>query len=104
MSDRDAPPPQLRQRTGYLELGSNLGERRTYLQAAVVELQRRGVDVLASSSTYDTDPVGELLDQPSFLNACVRVCTEHDSEALLDLCKAVERTVGRQAPPVTHRG
>ena len=29
--------------------------------------------MLACSSTYDTDPVGEVLDQPSFLNACVRV-------------------------------
>ena len=31
--------------------------------------------VLASSSTYDTEPVGEVLDQPDFLNACVRIET-----------------------------
>ena len=54
-----------------------------------------GVRVLASSSTYDTDPVGEVLDQPAFLNACVRIETELEPEALLDACKAVERELGR---------
>ena len=55
---------------GYLGLGSNVGDRRANLQAAVDALGRHGVRVLASSSLYDTDPVGEVLDQPSFLNAC----------------------------------
>ena len=30
---------------------------------------------MASSSTYETDPVGEILDQPAFLNACLRIAT-----------------------------
>jgi len=51
--------------------------------------------VLASSSTYDTDPVGEILDQPAFLNAALRVETDLGPEELLDACKAVEREVGR---------
>jgi len=58
--------------------------------------------VLASSSTYDTDPVGEVLDQPDFLNACVRVETALDPEALLDVCKAVERELGRPAGGPRH--
>ena len=49
-------------RVGYLGLGSNVGERRANLQAARDGLPPRGVAVLASSSTYDTDPVGEILD------------------------------------------
>ena len=81
--------------TGYLGLGSNLGERRAHLQAAVDALGAHGVAVTASSSTYDTDPVGEVLDQPSFLNACVRIETELAPEALLDACKAVEAELGR---------
>jgi 2-amino-4-hydroxy-6-hydroxymethyldihydropteridine diphosphokinase len=82
-------------RIGYLGLGSNVGDRRAHLQAAVDALARHGVEVVASSSTYDTDPVGEVLDQPAFLNACLRVRTELDPEALLDACKAVERELGR---------
>ena len=51
--------------------------------------------VLACSSTYDTDPVGEILDQPSFLNACARIETALAPEELLDACKAIERELGR---------
>jgi 2-amino-4-hydroxy-6-hydroxymethyldihydropteridine diphosphokinase len=80
---------------GYLGLGSNVGDRRGNLQAAADALPARGVTVLASSATYDTDPVGLVLEQPAFLNACVRVDTDLDPEALLDACKAVERDLGR---------
>ena len=81
--------------TGYLGLGSNVGDRRANLQAAVDALPARHVAVLASSATYDTDPVGLVLDQPAFLNACIRIDTELGPEALLDACKAVERDLGR---------
>jgi len=80
---------------GHLGLGSNVGDRRAHLQAAVDALPAHGVRPLRSSSTYDTDPVGEVLDQPTFLNAALEVETGHGPEALLDACKAVERAVGR---------
>lgn len=90
---------------GYLGLGSNVGDRRAHLQAAVEALPRHGVAVLTSSSTYDTDPVGELLDQPDFLNACLRIETALGPEALLDACKAVERELGRMpTPPAPRHG
>jgi 2-amino-4-hydroxy-6-hydroxymethyldihydropteridine diphosphokinase len=89
-------------REGYLGLGSNVGDRRANLQAAVDALPARGVDVLASSSVYDTEPVGLVLDQPEFLNACIRVRTALEPEALLDACKAVERELGRVAGGVRH--
>lgn len=89
-------------RVGYLGLGSNVGDRRGHLQAAVAALGAHGVRVTASSSTYDTDPVGEILDQPAFLNACLRVETQLDAEALLDACKSLERELGRPAGGVRH--
>jgi 2-amino-4-hydroxy-6-hydroxymethyldihydropteridine diphosphokinase len=79
----------------YLGLGSNVGDRRSNLQLAADRLGFHGVDVLASSSIYDTDPVGEVLDQPAFLNACLRVRTALDPEALLDACKLLEQELGR---------
>jgi 2-amino-4-hydroxy-6-hydroxymethyldihydropteridine diphosphokinase len=88
---------------GYLGLGSNVGDRRANLQAAVDALGARGVRVLACSSTYDTDPVGEILDQPSFLNACLRIETDLGPEELLDACKAVERQLGRESGPAHPR-
>lgn len=82
-------------RNGLLGLGSNVGERRAHLQAVVDGLGYVGVRVLACSSTYDTDPVGELLDQPSFLNACLRIETELEPLELLDAVKALEHELGR---------
>ena len=89
-------------RLGYLGLGSNVGDRRANLQAAVEELWTHGVTVLASSSVYETEPVGEVLDQREFLNACVRIETELEPEPLLDACKAVERALGREPAGVRH--
>lgn len=81
---------------GYLGLGSNIGDRRANLQAAVDALPVRGVSVLASSSVYDTDPIGLVPDQPSFLNACVRIETDLGPEELLGACKRIEHALGRR--------
>ena len=88
--------------TGYLGLGSNVGDRRAHLQAAADALPGHGVAVRASSSVYETEPVGEVLDQREFLNACLRVETALGPEPLLDACKAVERELGREAGGVRH--
>jgi 2-amino-4-hydroxy-6-hydroxymethyldihydropteridine diphosphokinase len=87
---------------GLLGLGSNLGDRRSHLQGAVDALPGVGVEVLASSSTYDTDPVGEILDQPCFLNACLRIRTRLAPLALLDAVKQLERELGRRAGGPRH--
>ena len=87
---------------GYLGLGSNVGERRGHLEAAVLALPQHGVEVVASSSVYETEPVGLVLDQPEFLNACLRIDTELDPEGLLDACKAVERELGREPGGARH--
>ena len=89
-------------RIGLLGLGSNVGERRAHLQAAVDALAGAGVVVLASSSVYDTDPVGEVLEQPSFLNACLRVQTELEPLELLDTVKRLERELGRTEQELRH--
>ena len=47
---------------GYLGLGSNVGDRRAQLESAVAALPRHGVEVLASSSVYETEPVGLITD------------------------------------------
>ena len=89
-------------RIGLLGLGSNVGERRVNLQAAVDALPEVGVTVLAASSTYDTDPVGELPEQPSFLNACLRIETALEPLELLDAGKRLERELGRRDADVRH--
>jgi 2-amino-4-hydroxy-6-hydroxymethyldihydropteridine diphosphokinase len=87
---------------GYLGLGSNVGDRRAHLAAAVAALPAHGVDVAATSSVYETEPVGEVLDQREFLNACARVVTELGPEELLDAGKRVEAELGRAPGGVRH--
>lgn len=88
-------PPRV-SRPGYLGLGSNVGERREHLEAAVGALRAKRIELLQSSSVYETEPVGEVLDQREFLNACLAIRTELDPEELLDACKAVEAELGRR--------
>ena len=90
------------QRSGYLGLGSNVGDRRAHLRAALDLLAEHGVEVEAVSGTYETEPVGEILDQPDFLNAAARIRTELEPEALLDVCKAIEVEQGRMLAGPRH--
>jgi 2-amino-4-hydroxy-6-hydroxymethyldihydropteridine diphosphokinase len=89
-------------RTCYLGLGSNVGDREGHLRSAVRLLREHGIEVEATSSVYETEPVGEILDQPDFLNAAVRVRTDLEPEALLDLCKAIEVEQGRMMGAARH--
>jgi 2-amino-4-hydroxy-6-hydroxymethyldihydropteridine diphosphokinase len=87
---------------GYLGLGSNEGDRLANLRAARDALEAAGVAVTASSSVYETEPQGEVRDQADFLNACVAVETGLGPEELLDVCKRVERELGRQGGGPRH--
>jgi len=89
-------------RTGYLGLGSNVGDREANLRAAIEALGRTGVEVTASSSLYETEPVGEVLDQPDFLNAVIRIETALEPAELLAACKAVEAELGRVSGAPRH--
>jgi 2-amino-4-hydroxy-6-hydroxymethyldihydropteridine diphosphokinase len=87
---------------GYLGLGSNIGDREEKLRRARELLDEHGVRVLRSSSLYETEPQGDMLDQPDFLNACVEIETELGPEELLDACKVVERELGRMVAGPRH--
>ena len=76
--------------TAYVSLGSNLGDRRSLLESAVVELASGpGIDLLTVSSLFETEPVG-LTEQPLFLNACVCVRTAGTARQLLQGLFAIE--------------
>jgi 2-amino-4-hydroxy-6-hydroxymethyldihydropteridine diphosphokinase len=90
------------ERVGYLGLGSNVGDREAHLREALDALVRHGVGVDAVSALYETEPVGELVDQPDFLNAAARVRTELEPERLLDVCKAIEIEAGRMFGAPRH--
>jgi 2-amino-4-hydroxy-6-hydroxymethyldihydropteridine diphosphokinase len=57
-----------------------------------------GVTVTARSPVFETEAVADE-PQPAYLNAVLRLETSLGARALLDLCLAVERGLGRQRPP-----
>ena len=75
----------------FLALGSNLGDRQAYIDAAVADMP----DVVAVSPVYETDPVGGPADQPPYLNAVVELDTDLSPRRLLELCQRLEAKAGR---------
>jgi 2-amino-4-hydroxy-6-hydroxymethyldihydropteridine diphosphokinase len=79
----------------YLGLGSNLGDRLENLSRAVELLDdAEGIEVRERSVVYETEPAGDP-KQPRYLNAVVRVETVLSAKSLLDVCLAVEKSMGR---------
>jgi 2-amino-4-hydroxy-6-hydroxymethyldihydropteridine diphosphokinase len=94
MSDEEDWPEYAMQR-GYLGIGSNLGDRLTYLQLAVDELDRRpAIDVVAVSQVYETAPVGGP-PQDAYLNAVVAIDTPLGPNELLHVCQLIEERAER---------
>jgi len=75
----------------YLGLGSNLGDRRAHLRAAVDALP----DVVAVSPVYETTPVGGPPGQAPYLNLVVALETTRSPRDLLDACRRLEAAAGR---------
>ena len=81
-------------KTVYLSLGSNVGERAANLKAAIDRLSTLG-EVVAASSFYETEPV-EFTAQPWFLNCAVKLNTERMPRQLLTGVLDIERKMGRR--------
>jgi 2-amino-4-hydroxy-6-hydroxymethyldihydropteridine diphosphokinase len=80
----------------YLALGSNLGDRRQTLAAAVRRLRAEpGLRVVATSAFYETAPVDCPPGSPPFLNAALGLHTDRSPEDLLRLLLRIERQFGR---------
>ena len=83
-----------------LGLGSNLGDRRANLEAALAALRANtAVRVLAVSGFIETEPVGGPPGQGAYLNGAAAVGTDLEPHALLAECKRIEKSLGRRDGP-----
>lgn len=85
----------------YLALGSNLGDRCAEIERAISALGSYG-RVEATSRLYQTVPEGGAL-QPEYVNAAVRMWTEHPATQVLSACLDIERAQGRVRPRNQHK-
>lgn len=82
--------------TAYIALGSNLGNRRNYLDRALNALRQcHGVKVSRVSSYHETQPVGGPPGQDLYLNAVAELHTDLTPGELLKILLEVERGLGR---------
>jgi 2-amino-4-hydroxy-6-hydroxymethyldihydropteridine diphosphokinase len=79
-----------------ISLGSNLGDRLSYLQFGVDQIAAIPETLVTKiSSVYETDPQ-LYLDQPNFYNAILEVETELEPTQLLNLLKQIEQKADRE--------
>src|SRR5215210_3003408 len=79
----------------YLGLGSNMGDRRAYIDSALSAIGRLpATRLLRRSSIYETKPWGKT-DQPEYLNMVVEISTALSPHTLLRHCADIEKRAGR---------
>jgi len=82
------------QKTVYLSLGSNIGDRASNLQSAIEKISTLG-EVISQSSLYETEPV-EVSGHPWYLNCAVALKTEKMPKQLMSALLAIEQDMGRR--------
>lgn len=80
----------------FLLIGSNLGDRKKYLDSALNLIDYRIANIEKRSTIYETAPWGNT-DQPHFLNQVLTLKSNLNPEELLSVCKQIEKSVGRVA-------
>jgi deoxyguanosine kinase len=79
----------------YLSLGSDLGDRIAYLQAAADQLSALAGTIISISPVYETPPWG-FDSKSSFLNICIAIDTNLDVRELLKITQEIEIRIGRE--------
>jgi 2-amino-4-hydroxy-6-hydroxymethyldihydropteridine diphosphokinase len=83
--------------TAYVALGSNLGNRRAVLDAAICMIDSLpGTTVVARSTFRDTTPVDATPESPRFLNSAIAIETRLEPEELMRELLAIEHDLGRK--------
>jgi 2-amino-4-hydroxy-6-hydroxymethyldihydropteridine diphosphokinase len=82
-------------KTVYLSLGSNLGDREAMLRSALEALGAAGLEVVRTSSLYETEP-RDMPNQPWFLNMVAECRTDLFPVQSLARVKKIERELGRK--------
>jgi 2-amino-4-hydroxy-6-hydroxymethyldihydropteridine diphosphokinase len=81
----------------YIGIGGNLGDARATVEHALAALANHtAIDLVASSSRYNTAPVDATGDD--YVNAVAKITTQLDAHALLDALQGIEEAYGRTRP------
>ena len=79
----------------YLQLGSNLGDRVSYLTQAKKYIAIEVGKILKTSNLYESESWG-VIDQPEYINEIIKIETELNPEDLLLNILEIEKRIGRK--------
>ncbi|MCP4024673.1 MAG: 2-amino-4-hydroxy-6-hydroxymethyldihydropteridine diphosphokinase [Desulfobacteraceae bacterium] len=81
--------------TAYISIGSNIGNKKKNLEAAIELLGRdEKIQVRKVSPFYRTEPQN-FKDQDWFVNGAVQIDTQHEVDELLTVLKTIERDLDK---------
>jgi 2-amino-4-hydroxy-6-hydroxymethyldihydropteridine pyrophosphokinase len=82
--------------TCYIGVGSNIGDRRKFIDSSISELKKTvGISVTRLSSIYETDPVSDI-PQGKYLNGVIEIEADIGPKALLKELNRIEEALGRK--------
>ena len=84
-----------------IALGSNLGDRAAYLEAARVRLREISIpgEPFLQAPDYQTEPLDCPPGSPVFCNSVVEISWDGEPSALLEITQTIERNLGRSRAP-----
>jgi 2-amino-4-hydroxy-6-hydroxymethyldihydropteridine diphosphokinase len=78
----------------FLLLGSNLGDRKEFLQQAIMHISFDISPDIRISSVYETESWGKT-DEPDYLNMVIEVKTNLPAQTILERILNIEKVMGR---------
>lgn len=79
----------------FLLLGSNLGDRKLFLQQAIMHIEFDIAPVVKLSSVYETQSWGKT-GEPDYLNMVIELQTDLPAQAILEKILNIENVMGRK--------
>ncbi|MDB5029744.1 2-amino-4-hydroxy-6-hydroxymethyldihydropteridine diphosphokinase [Mucilaginibacter sp.] len=79
----------------FLLLGSNLGDRKLFLQQAIRHIEYDIAPIIKISSVYETQSWGKS-DEPDYLNLVIELQTDLSAQTILEKILAIEDVMGRK--------
>lgn len=80
--------------TIYIQLGSNMGNRKSYIEKSMQEIEQEVGNIICSSKIYESSPWGET-NQNHFLNSVIKVESKLSPYVLLEKLQEIENNSGR---------
>ncbi|MBK9735771.1 MAG: 2-amino-4-hydroxy-6-hydroxymethyldihydropteridine diphosphokinase [Saprospiraceae bacterium] len=77
----------------YLHLGSNRGDRKSFLMLAIQQIEEKIGAIHKQSSIYETEPWG-MKEQDSFLNMAIEVSSKLNPEEVIETINAIQAALG----------